>query len=123
MDYNEETILPGQEAHSDHTSLEYYRPNKRVSLDVSGFIYTFTDFPVYTLRVNNALDQNVNLLGNGWLEDDMMGITPGSAQDANHTGTVYSSNPTFTAVTSNGFPARIYFTITGSVMYATIVWQ
>jgi hypothetical protein len=66
---------------------------------------TFKDRASYTVRVNNTINENVSLSEEFLEENDLINIVPGNTNDDNHTGTIYTGDPKFTAQTENGFPA------------------
>jgi hypothetical protein len=101
--------------------LEYYAPEKRVSYsyDYGYYVYgTFRNLPSWKIRVNNKLSTPVTLSADGWMEE-MENITPGSADDQNHTGLIFTDNPAFTAIVGS-FPAMTNYAIVDDTMYVTI---
>jgi outer membrane biogenesis lipoprotein LolB len=88
----------------------------------SGGVFEFKDRPGYTIKVNNTLGETASLDAGGWMEEPMEDIPIGMADDADHTGLVYTKQPVFT-VTSNGFPARaFYLVLPNNTIMVTIAW-
>jgi len=95
----------------DKERMENYAPKELVYLNYYDNIYTFYDIPLseiksYVVKVMNMTGEKVTLKAGEWM-DDMIDITPGYTDDANHTGTIYTDKPNFTVETESGFPAVI----------------
>lgn len=103
-----------------------YEPSKRISLKIqyphnNDAIYTFSEKDSYVVRVNNTIGENASLQADGWM-DAMVNITPGSTNDANHNGKVYTKTPIFLVTTTSGFPAEASYTFSSDVFMVTIKW-
>jgi hypothetical protein len=123
---SEETLTPGQSKKFDSywtTSFDHYSNDKRVSYsytsDYSSFHGVFEDIPPIEVHVNNKLDFPVSLRADGWM-DEMIDIQPGSTDNSNHNGEIYTDKPKFNVI-SGTFPGMADFEIrSDGMMYVTI---
>jgi hypothetical protein len=94
----ERTIEKGNEDSFERPLYDYiksYEPSKRVLLNTeyphkNDIVYTFSERNSYTVKVNNAIGENITLSADGWM-DVMIDIMPGNTDDANHTGKIYTN--------------------------------
>jgi len=108
--------------------LERYTPFKYVYYEFAGNgqsygggTGTFADRKSYTVRVNNTIGETVSL-SEGFLDNNLTGIAPGNANDANHTGTIYTADPHFILQTSSGFPADFVCSFENNTFMITVRW-
>jgi hypothetical protein len=107
--------------------IQSYEPSKRVLLKTeypheNDVVYIFSERQSYTVKINNAIGENVTFLSAGGWIDEMKDIMPGSADDANHTGRIYTDKPVFTVTTASGFPAEVAYNFINDTFMVTIKW-
>ena len=113
-----DTVTPGEDRTYNlplYSYMKSYDNDKRVTLKTeypnkNDIRYTFNNRNSYTVKVNNTLEEDAALSADGWM-DEMEGIPPGAADDALHTGKIYTDTPTFTVTATSGFPAEAAYTL------------
>jgi hypothetical protein len=109
--------------------LESYSPDKRVYFSYSstndGYTGEFDTRQSWTVKVINSLGQTASLSADDWM-DSIDDIPDGDQSDnPDCQGEVYTANPNFTVIASNGFPAAAVYNRdieTGNFL-VTIQWS
>ena len=120
-------IIPGQTIEIEtltrmnpSSRLQSYSPDRRVFYEYknSSLTFEFYDRDSYEVRILNLTGKAGRLTASGWM--DTINFTNSNTEQMNTNWLLYTKNPEFTAITTDGYPLQVLFLFTNNIFKVTI---